>query len=340
MRKLITIAVFISGFIGANQAFAQDEIDKLLKESLDDGKKMVTEYVSPFMKALSLGLNQGWYNTAKPHKLGGFDLTITVSPMYIPVSDETFDASKLNLQQVTVVDPATGLQASDQRVPTLFGTDKTATFSSKSTLGVTADDFEGPPGLNLKKEIGKNFLPVPMAGVGIGLPKGTELKIRFIPKVKRGDIGQLNMFGIGIMHDVKQYIPGIKNLPFDLSGFVGYTHFKLEADLSSTAQNGKGIFEMKSTTIQALISKKVAVLTFYGGFGVNLAKSTLAMKGNYDLDDDGTYETKDPLNASFKASGPRATFGLRLKLAVIAFQADYTLQKYKSLSVGFGINVR
>src|SRR5690606_34566650 len=94
--------------------------------------------------------------------------------------------------------------------------------------------FTGPTGLGLKDEIGRNIMPIPMAHLGIGLPKGTDLKIRFIPKINIGGDGELKMFGFGIMHDVKQYIPGIKNLPFDLSGFFGYSKLTLNYDLTST----------------------------------------------------------------------------------------------------------
>ena len=94
---------------------------------------------------------------------------------------------------------------------------------------------------------------------------------------------------------------------------------------------------MNSTTVQAVVGKKFSVITFYGGLGYNIAKSNIALKGNYDID--GT-NYKDPINLDFAASGPRATIGTRLKLAVFTFHADYTVQKYKCLTLGFGISVR
>ncbi|MFZ6000938.1 MAG: DUF6588 family protein [Bacteroidota bacterium] len=36
----------------------------------------------------------------------------------------------------------------------------------------------------------------------------------------------------------------------------------------------------------------------------------------------------------------RASAGLRLKLAVFTFHGDYTLQKYSTITAGFGISVR
>ena len=100
---------------------------------------------------------------------------------------------------------------------------------------------------------------------------------------------------------------------------------------------------MNATTVQGVISKKISVLTVYGGLGYNLAKSKLALLGSYDINQDGDFSDtreKDPLDVDFAASGPRVTAGFRLKLAVITLHADYTLQRYNCLSIGLGINVR
>ena len=93
-----------------------------------------------------------------------------------------------------------------------------------------------------------------------------------------------------------------------------------------------------------MISKKLSVLTLYGGIGYNIAKSNLALKGTYDLDDDGIAgndpNEKDPVDLKFAASGVRATAGFRLKLAILTLHADYTAQKYSAFSAGIGLSVR
>ena len=321
---------------------AQGDLDELLKGSTGDAKTIANGYISPFMRAFGYGLNQGWYNTAKPHKFPGADLTITVTPVYIPDTDKLFevDNNKLTSIDLTSTGPGGGpITNGKGKVPTFFGPDREPTYQLNTVGNPT---FNGPPGVDF------NFLPVPMAGLGIGLPKGFDLKFRFIPKIDlgnatNGDVdGEFSLFGVGLMHDVKQYIPGMKNLPFDLSGFVGYTKMKLDVGFDSSFPDQRGLFESSATTIQGVISKKLSVLTVYGGLGYNLAKTTLAVKGTYDFDQNSANgrETKDPFTLDVNSNGPRATAGLRLKLAVFAFHADYTLQKYNALSVGFGINVR
>lgn len=338
MKKI----VFVMFLLVPAVSFAQGDIDDLLTENLEDGKKLVKGYLNPFMKSVSLGLNQGWYNTAKPHKIAGIDLTITASAMTLSNSDLFYDIAKLELSNISLESNS----PDSPKAPTVFGPDRSPVYRNTSS----GETFEGPGGIDLKGELGKNWVPVPMVTLGFGLPKGTDIKFRFVPSIDLGDEGSVNMFGLGVMHDIKQYIPGLKLLPFDLSGFVGYTRLALNYKYGNESgdgyeiENGKGEFRMSATTIQGVVSKKFSVLTLYGGLGYNIAKSNIAVKGTWRVDDndDGSWdeEKKNPVDLKFAASGPRATAGFRLKLAVFTLHADYTLQKYNALTVGFGINVR
>jgi hypothetical protein len=342
MKLNLRMALFLGlTMVSTLPSWAQEDVDQLLSESLDDGRKLINAYTAPFMNSLTLGLNQGWYNTAKAHKIGGVDLTITANAMTIPQSELFFDATKIGLQVVELDDSPSN--PNYPLAPTLFGPEDGATFAYTDEETGTKETFVGPGGIDLERNIGKNWLPVPMANLGIGLPKGTDLKLRFTPTIDLGDDSSLKIFGIGIMHDVKQWIPGIKLLPFDLSGFVGFTKVRLESYFDrSTSPDQHGIFEMNATTIQGVISKKFSVLTVYGGMGYNIAKSNLAMKGTYDINDNGEADPNeiDPLDLKFAASGFRTTAGFRIKLAVLTLHADYTLQKYKCLTAGIGISVR
>jgi len=344
MKKFVFAMIFLVPVV----ACAQDDLDVLLKNK-DDGEKLINGYVDPFMKSVTLGLNQGWYNTAKAHKVAGIDLTFTASALTIPTSDLFYNVENLKLNNISIDESSPDYP----KAPTIFGPDRSPVYEYDPDPAVAGDEeiFEGPGGLDLKGELGKNWMPVPMVTLGFGLPKGTDIKFRFAPTIDVGDDGSVKLFGFGVMHDIKQYIPGLKLLPFDLSAFVGYTKLSLDykyTDGDIAGENQRGEFRMNATTIQGIISKKISVLTLYGGLGYNIAKSSLALKGTWDIsegDSDGDGDPIDdgevnPLDLKFAASGPRATAGFRLKLAVFTIHADYTLQKYNALTVGFGINVR
>lgn len=324
-------------------SFAQDDVDQFLNESVADAEKLMKAYLDPFMKSVSLGLNQGWYNTAKPHKIAGFDITVTINAMAIPADEMFYDVNKLNLEKLALDPTSPDYSADAANAPTIFGPERAPIFRVKDEP--LTPTFEGPAGIDLEKNLKMNRVPVPIAHFAFGLPKGTELKFRYVPKLDLGDQSQFNLIGVGVLHDVKQWIPGIKTLPFDLSAFAGYTKLRLESqfDDEPNTEDAHGVFEMSAITVQGLISKKISVLTVYGGLGYNMANSSIDMLGKYDINDDGDFnDTRevDPLKLEFAASGPRMTAGFRLKLAVITLHADYTLQKYNTLTVGFGINVR
>lgn len=340
MKFKLPVALMLSiAMISGIPSFAQQDMDQLMKESIEDGRKLISAYATPFMNSVSLGLNQGWYNTAKPHKVAGVDITITANAMTIPQNDLFFDVTKLGLQVLELDNTSTNYPYA----PTIFGPETKPTFSYTDETTGFKETFVGPGGLDLEGNLGKNWVPVPMANLGFGLPKGTDLKLRFTPTINLNDDSSLKIFGVGVMHDVKQWIPGIKMLPFDLSAFVGYTKFRLESYFDPVKNPDQhGVFEMNATTVQGVISKKFSVVTVYGGVGYNLAKSSLQMKGTYDINGNGEAEQNevDPIDLNFEASGLRSTAGLRLKLAVLTLHADYTIQKYKCLTVGLGISVR
>jgi hypothetical protein len=338
MKRIYILAL---SFALSTSAFAQDGFLNLITGTPADAKYLATGYVSPFMKAFGYGMNNGWYTSGAPHKLGGFELTLTSANVFVPSLDQKYYVDNSKMTAVELVDGnGAGAQPKNGYVPTFFGGNVAPTYHA---LTGTADTyFKGPVGLGLK------FLPTPGLTLGVGLPLGFEVKVRYVPTVDfhryvNEFTGGFTMFGVGIMHDFKQWIPGIKALPFDMSVFVGYTKMNMDLGFDSSNPNNKGVFTSNATTIQALISKKLSVLTVYGSVGYNKAMTDMALKGSYDLNDNGTIDAneKDPFKINAQSNGMRATVGLRLRLAVIAFHGDYTLQQYgRVITGGFGINFR
>jgi hypothetical protein len=350
MKKIytkLTSALALLILFGLSQAHAQSDIDALLESGISDAEILLKGYVDPFMKGFGTGMANGWYNTAKAHKTAGFDLTITANMAYVPDKDLFYNVSNLGLQTVELDPSSPGF--STGQAPTIFGPAETPVYREIASGLPTGFTFDGPEGLAIKDETGIQAVPVPMAQLGIGIIKNTDIKIRWTPEIDLGD-GTFKLIGFGIMHDFKQYIPGIKDLPFDMSVFVGYTSVKTEVALDpdpnipNDTQNNQGIFDLRALTVQALISKKFSVLTLYGGLGFNRVRSDLNLNGNYDLNDNGVIEATlsevNPIAMSFETGGPRLTTGMRLKLAIFTFHADYTVQKYDVLTLGFGLSIR
>jgi hypothetical protein len=331
MKKLRIVGLFLT-LLMATGAYAQD-IGNLIQGSKADINYLVGGYASPFIKVFGAGLNQGWYNTAAPHKFPGADLTISISLIGIPSSEKTFFVDNTKLQSLEM--RTTGGVPTSAKVPTIFGSSKDTGYEYVLKLDPSTKTTV-PSGIDLP--IPK--VPIPVANLGIGLPKGFDIKIRYVPSINIGDDGKFNMFGIGVLHDIKQWIPGVKNLPFSLSAFAGYTKLKTNFTIDAS-QDQTSEFDLSSTTIQGLISKKLAVLTVYAGLGMDMSKGSLAVKGSYDVDGNLSNNTvDDPVDLSVSTTSARATIGARLKLGPITFHGDYTKSTFSAITAGFGISVR
>jgi hypothetical protein len=145
------------------------------------------------------------------------------------------------------------------------------------------------------------------------------------------------------MHDIKQHIPVIKNLPFDLSILAGYT--KLDVSYTFDQTTGQqAALNATAMTVQAIVSKKLALLTLYASAGYNKSNVNLDVKGEYELSpaqgNVPAVTITDPVSLSAAGSGARLTGGVRIRLALINLHADYTLQKYPTISAGVGIGIR
>ena len=87
-RKISVAAIAVASFFITTPSYGQLEGD-FLKAGLSDGMTLMEAYITPFANGFGAAFNSAWYNTAKPHNLGGFDLTLSVSAGMVPDVDKT-----------------------------------------------------------------------------------------------------------------------------------------------------------------------------------------------------------------------------------------------------------
>jgi hypothetical protein len=349
-RLMIAIAALL---FAAGTSFGQLNNIEFFKGGVHDANILLKEYVSPWATALGTSLNGGWYNTAKPHKLGGFDITFTVNLTVVPSSSKTFDLSKLNLEKLTLSDPAKKI------APTIAGKGGAGPMLEYDYAAQPMVSFASPGGTNV------GIIPLPMIQAGIGLVKGTEIIGRFLPTLNILDAGSIGLWGIGLKHSIIQWLPGSKLIPIELTLFGGYTKLTSKADVSfgpdeytgATVTTTKSFadqevrMDVSAWTVNLLVSKSLAVVTLYGGAGYCATKANLGLKGNYPLyhvdpagpnlvvADEDVY--KDPIDIEIKSlSGLRLNAGFRLKLAIVTIHADYTYASYSVYTAGLGFSFR
>ena len=347
---LLGCLICASFFLKAQSGGSGSDLAKFIQSYQQDASKLVSAYTQPVVKAVSYGMTGGWYHTGKTHSKFGIDLGVTVSTVFFPTTDNYFNPSGLGLSQYTTyngntTNPSLGANSA----PTFPGPkDKTSYTTDIDGAGpIPGYTFDGPEGLDLKKSIGVSAAPVPMFQLGIGLFFNTDLKIRYVPHIKRGP-STFQMFGLGLMHDIKQHIPGMKLLPFDLSVLAAFNTVSGTTEMKASAGNadnrpasddGLITYKLNSWVAQAIISKKVSVLTFYLGAGYGSVATNVDITGTFQPTQGGP-SIKDPVSIVFKNNSPKLTVGMRLKFGPIYLVGDYTLQKYNALAIGFGVSIR
>ena len=349
MKNLIFICTL---FVGLNASNAQN-LESVLLAS-DDASTLLQNYLSPAMKGLMSSMNGGWYSTAKTHKKLGFDITIGTSASFTPDKDQLFEFIADDYNFLSIAD------GGSTSIPTILSKDETETEINVSVpyAGNTfkVGSFKMPGGI--AKDLPANATPAPFVQVGLGLPFKTTIKLRYVPKTGFASKVNANLIGVGLQHDLTQYLGLVGKLPFSVSLLGAYTSATIDytiqnGDLSNqvTVSNGLAQFKLKTWTVQALASLDFKIVTIYGGLGYNGGTSNFDIKGEYsltyDIQDSGqnnlsTLEETitDPVKLAFKTSGARATIGTRLNLAFFKIFADYTLQEYNTATLGFAFSFR
>lgn len=334
----------IAATVCAASTARTQSLDFFLGAGPDDAQTLLGYYMEPLVMGFSYGMSNGWANSARSHKFLGFDLTVSASFAPIPLSREYFIFNPSEYSNVTVA-------GEGNRIPTIMGPsggdgpELIFSYKDENTGNTFTTSFR-PEGLGLKSQIGFNAVPTPMVQLSIGTFANTDLIIRYAPEISAGNFSS-QLFGLGIKHDIKQWIPVLRRMPLDLAILGAFSGFDNRLDLQDSGMEGteqSATFNVNNWTVQGMISKKISILTFYGSVGYSAVCTGLKLNGTYTLTDTDYPEVSatfhNPVDLTYEQSSWRATAGLRVKAGFITLHGDYTLQQYPLISAGLGISVR
>ena len=348
MKKL---NIFCILFLGLNSINAQD-IGNLLLAG-DDASLLSENYLNPAISGMISGMNSGLYTTAKTHKKFGFDLTLGMSASFTPDKDQTFNFKPSQYNYVT-------LEGGNSQLPTVLseiGNETTFQVSIPTAAGnFKVGTFTMPGGA--VSEMPVNATPTPHIQIGLGLPFNTDIKLRYVPTINYDSKVNGSLIGIGLQHDLTQYLGLLSKLPFSISILGAYSKANVDYSIDNnnlssgiSAANGLATYKLDTWTVQALGSLDFKILTFYAGVGYNSGTANFDVNGDYTL----TYDVEDsngnsiatvtenisnPINLDFNSNGIRATLGTRLNLSFFKIFADYTMQEYNTASAGIAFSLR
>jgi hypothetical protein len=327
----------------------QQQISKL-------GTEAAKGYITPILAGWGNDLNSAIYYSADLHDVLGFDIGIKFAMSKFVDADKTYSlqlpgsiAVKASQLGYTVPnDPTLTFVAGTDYVQQVTANtavgDKASTVvklrSAKSvnipgygsvSLPVNKTLLELPGGFDM----GSLGVPLPMPQLNLGLPFGLEFMLRYVPTIKAGDVGKFNYTGFGFRYDIDQWLP---LFPVDIA-----VHFMTQK-MNFISSTDKDIFSAKATAYGVSVSKKLLILTLYGGFQLESSTLTLA---------DYQYAGNDPtlllpngqgmIVKGFDVPGTnssRFTVGVRMLLLIVNVHAEYSIAKNPVIAIGAGISLR
>lgn len=390
--KIFTTSALCLSLFYAQQASAQGAGAAILKAGTQDANKVLNAYLSPVFKGFASGSTAGWYNTARTHGMAGFDITLSLPLFMVPDEDKSYTFNSLGMGSGAYnFSPKNPDTDPNNKLGTLFGPkvenqqyNINYQFSFDTVVGgnpVRLDtsfligSITMPPGSNIP--IAPSIPPAVQLSVGVY--KNTDVMLRILPEVRLYDGFKASMLGFGVKHDIKQWIPVIKEMPlWDWSVIFGYNTFNATytiqekdrlkvdgnpeyrraynaADFAGKPYDNQR-FEFNGTgwMLGTIVSARLLFFTPYLGINYNRATTSFAMLGDYPLliaetdknnpnfGQPKVIELSDPINIEGSVSGLRINPGFRVKMFGTTLHYDFSWNSYgyHLHTVGFGINVQ
>ncbi len=328
MKQLhLAVALFFTSLCSA-QLF--NDLDAVLAATTEDAQLLADAYIEPLGQSLTYSLNSGWASSAKTHKKFGFDLTFGALSPSVSDNAKTFKIADLGLQQLT---------SNSSEANTVFGGSVPTNFSY-TLPGTTITQSISLPG-GIEDELVMNSLPTPYIQAGLGLFFDTDVLVRYVPKIKNQG-AEFGLMGIGIKHNLMQYLGLFDKLPLNVSAVASYSKMEVDYGLSSANSNQNIAYDVDAYFVQALASLDFPIISIVGGYGYGKGDASMQMLGNYNITlADGTTKTlTDPLKSQNTYTGTHAMLGLRANVLFLRIFANYTFQEFNTLNLGASISFR
>ncbi|MGI9548331.1 MAG: DUF6588 family protein [Flavobacteriaceae bacterium] len=330
--------VLVSFLFFAGVAMAQSDLEDLLLAGIDDAEQFTTDYLAPATEGIIYGVSGSWYNTAEAKPLGGFEISIIGNMAFFGNKEDKkqFILNTADYENLQFVDGSTS-----KPVSTALGDIEGVEVFVEDETGLAREEFELPTGLASENI---DFIPSGYIQVSVGLIKGTEIKARFLPKIKADEL-ELSFYGFGLQHEFTKHLPADKILPVAISAVIGYTHFDGNYDLSASdiidGSNQRLEMDINSWLFQAVASTRLPVINFYGGLGYLTGKSKSDALGTYIVES-GPIQASytDPFSIVEDTNGVVGNIGAKLKLGFFRLHADYSFGGFNNLSVGINFGFR
>jgi hypothetical protein len=290
-------------------------------------------YLSPVTEGLGHALAAGFAETARTHRVLGFNLGVRLMAALPAEQGKTFEAvlpGAVDFKGQSYSNPYAprdGTLSTPSATGSGAGVVLTPQGAYRNAILAAGEnpanyDIEFPEGLELP------VVPFAIAEAAIGLPYQTEVVLRLVPAVTPDEeIGQIRARGFGAKHTVSQWLP---RAPLDVAVFFGVQHFEVGEYLDATAR-----------TVGVIGSRSLGPLTAFG----HLRRSSASVDVGYTVDnpDDNPGLPADGSRLGFTTEVPgglRVGGGVTLRLLGLGITGEYTTGEQRIASVKAGLSIR
>ena len=273
MKNIFQNLLFISlllvfGFTNAQSDQSDQEL--LIQDML----LIADNFAAPGAEAAAIQSSAGWFSSAK--YLGKWKVEISVhgNAVFVPGSKQTKLAANNDFSILNIRGSSNAL------LPTVFGGDTDVVFEGEFLNQEFS--FDAIDGLN------KDVIIHPFPQVTVGLPYGTEVALRYVPRVPINDVG-VSTSGIGLKHNFAQYFKYSRPDDFQMAAVLTYSNINIDYAYEPIQINASGINVLELNRIdveadlwllQALASKLYGNFEVFGAVGVTNSNFDYSMGGD------------------------------------------------------------
>ncbi len=335
MKRFLIFSILLMSLV--TQAQFED-----IFASQGDANKFVTNYTDPLFRGLTYATNASWVTSAQPIKAFHIELNIGASGAFVPKQNETFKFDPDEYQYLRI-------ENGPDMIPTVMGGESQTRMKIVIPINnneIKILEFNAPGGV--KDQLPMNVVPAPVVQASMGLPLGSEINVRYAPKLTNKDGGFFQLLGIGIKHSLTQYFSKKENKEkrkFNLAAHVSYQN--ILAGYDDPDSNKSVHFSINTVSLQGVASLDYKLISLYSALGYTRGFSSMDVLGTYsytyDIQDNNgnslgtqTVSVNDPLQLDYNMNAFKAKAGFKLKLTFFQIFADYTIQEFPVATAGIG----
>lgn len=346
-----SLSLFLVAMLGASLALCGAAHAQDLEETLSDvSGQYASAYVAPLVDGLGATFNSGFIRDVPLARKGnGFGLYLGLQAFgaFLPDDRATFD---LTYEADMMLEASVGGNRIPVRVPvtlelrgapTIVGPEEpaVATVTARYDTTISRYGILVPVAFDTtftKELVGgllaTNVVPTVVPQLRIGRLFGTDLVVRWLPRIEASDLGSLGLFGLGFRYDLSQFLPAFP---------VGLAAQAFWQRVTVNDAEDVQLLDFRTFAAGVNVGRRFGPLSVYAG--LQTERTSMDVSYEFDVESGGSdpdFPELETIPIAFSLEGAmrgRATVGAALHAGPTVLNFDYSLGEIPVVVVGLGL---